>query len=501
MYTAIAWFVRNPVAANLMMIMLIVCGFLGAFIVNQEEFPNIDVKAVNVSVAYLGAAPEEVEKSVCVRVEESIKGLEGIDKLQSSATEGQCSVFAELVSDTDETVALNEIKSRVDGIIGFPVEAERPIVSKVTLARRVIQIALSGNVDERTLKELATGMREDIARIDSISQVNVAYIRPYEISIEVPERQLRRFDITLEQVAAAVRNASLDRPGGTIRTTDGEILIRATGQAYRGREFEDIVILTRGDGTQITLRDIATIRDGFEEGELIARFNNSPSAVINVSQVGTEDLIRIAEDTYAYLDEVGPTLPEGIDYQVWVDSSKELEERLDVLSTNALGGLLLVLIVLALFLKFKLAMWVAVGIPVALLGTMGLFPYFDITISTMTVMAFILVLGIVVDDAIVVGERIYAHEQMGKDPVQAAIDGTWEVSVPVIFGVLTTIAAFLPLVLVDSRLSDFFAVIGYVVIIALAMSILESQVILPSHLAHRVTVSYTHLTLPTNREV
>jgi len=486
MHTAITWFVRNPVAANLMMIMLIVCGLLGAFIVNQEEFPNIDVKAVSVTVAYLGAAPEEVEKSVCVRVEEAIKGLEGIDKLNSSATEGLCTVFAELVSDADETVALNEIKSRVDGIIGFPVEAERPIVSKVTLARRVIQIALSGDADERTLKELASDMREDIARIDSISQVNVAYIRPYEISIEVPETQLRRFDITLEQVAAAVRNASLDRPGGTIRTTDGEILIRATGQAYRGREFEDIVVLTRPDGTQVTLGDIASIRDGFEEGDLIARFNNAPAAVVNVSQVGNEDLIQIAEDTYEYLDEIAPSLPEGIDYQVWVDTSKELEERLDVLSTNALGGLFLVLTVLALFLKFKLAMWVAVGIPVALLGTMGLFPYFGITISTMTVMAFILVLGIVVDDAIVVGERIYAHEQMGKDPLQAAIDGTWEVSVPVIFGVLTTIAAFLPLVLVDSRLSDFFAVIGYVVIISLVMSIVESQLILPAHLAHRV---------------
>ncbi len=485
MHTAIAWFVKNPVAANLMMVLLIVGGAIGSLIVNQEEFPNIDVRAVSITVPYLGAAPQEVEKAVCVRVEEAIDGLEGIEKIQSSATEGLCSVFAELFVDADDTVALNEIKSRVDGIISFPAETERPIVSKVSLTRRVVQIALFGATDERTLKELARNIRDDIAAIDSISQVAVGYTRPYEISIEVSETSLRRFGITLDQVAQAIRTASLDMPGGTIRTIDGEILIRTSGQAYSGDEFGDVVVLTNKDGTRITLRDIATVRDGFQEGELIARFNNQPAVVINVAQVGSEDLIRIAEDTREYLARIGPTLPEGMSYDVWIDTSKELEERLDVLTTNAAGGLALVLIVLALFLKFKLAMWVAVGIPVALLGTIGLFPYFDITISTMTVMAFILVLGILVDDAIVVGERVYAHEQMGKDPIQAAIDGTWEVSVPVIFGVLTTVAAFLPLVLVEGRMAGFFSVIGYVVIIALFMSIIESQLILPSHLAHR----------------
>ncbi len=486
MHTAISWFVRNPVAANLMMVFLVVCGLLGALIVNQEEFPNIDVRAVSVSVPYLGAAPEEVEKAVCVRIEEAIEGLEGIDKIQSTATEGVCSVFAELFMDADDTVALNEIKSRVDGINSFPTETERPIVSKVSLVRRVVQIALFGNADERTLKEIARNMREDIAALDSVSQVSVGYIRPYEISIEVSENSLRRFGITLDQVAQAIRTASLDMPGGTIRTNDGEILIRTAGQAYNGSDFANVVVLTNKDGTRVTLRDIATVRDGFEQGELVARYNNQPAVVVNVAQVGSEDLITIAEDTRAYLKKIEPTLPEGLSYDVWIDTSKELEERLEVLNTNAAGGLMLVLIVLALFLKFKLAMWVAVGIPVALLGTIGMFPYVDITISTMTVMAFILVLGILVDDAIVVGERVYAHEQMGKDQVQAAIDGTWEVSVPVIFGVLTTIAAFLPLVLVEGRMSDFFSVIGYVVMIALAMSIIESQLILPSHLAHRV---------------
>ncbi|MFT5209226.1 MAG: multidrug efflux pump subunit AcrB [Flavobacterium sp.] len=485
MHTAISWFAKNPVAANLTMILLIVGGLMGSILVNQEEFPNIDVRAVSITVPYLGAAPEEVEKAVCIRVEEAIKGLEGIDKIQSSATEGMCSVFAELFADANATVALNEIKSRIDAINSFPVETERPIVSKVSLTRRVIQIALFGNADERTLKEVAREMRNDIASIDSISQVSVGYTRPYEMSIEVSEIGLRQYGITLAQVAKAIRNASLNMPGGTIRTADGEILIRTAGQAYHGEQYEEIVVLTNSDGTRLTLGEIAIVRDGFEEGELIARYNNQPAVVVNVSQVGSEDLIEIAEDVSAYLEVAGPLLPEGLNYDVWVDTSRELEERLDVLMTNAAGGLLLVVAVLALFLRFKLAMWVAVGIPVALLGTIAIFPYAGMTISTMTVMAFILVLGIVVDDAIVVGERIYAHEQMGKSKVQAAIDGTWEVSVPVIFGVLTTIAAFLPLVLVDGRMSDFFSVIGYVVIIALVMSIVESQLILPSHLAHR----------------
>ena len=485
MYTAISWFAKNPVAANLTMILLIVGGLMGSILVNQEEFPNIDVRAVSITVPYLGAAPEEVEKAVCIRVEEAIKGIEGIDKIQSSATEGMCSVFAELFADANATIALNEIKSRIDAINSFPVETERPIVSKVSLTRRVIQIALFGNADERTLKELAREMRDDIASIDSISQVSVGYTRPYEMSIEVSEIGLRQYGITLEQVAKAIRNASLNMPGGTIRTADGEILIRTAGQAYRGEQFEEVVILTNSDGTRVTLGEIAIIRDGFEEGELIARYNNQPAVVVNVAQVGSEDLIRIAEDVNAYLEVAGPRLPEGLNYDVWIDTSKELEERLDVLATNAAGGLLLVVAVLALFLRFKLAMWVAVGIPVALLGTIAIFPYAGMTISTMTVMAFILVLGIVVDDAIVVGERIYAHEQMGKSKIQAAIDGTWEVSVPVIFGVLTTIAAFLPLILVDGRMAGFFSVIGYVVIIALVMSIVESQLILPSHLAHR----------------
>jgi multidrug efflux pump subunit AcrB len=485
MHGAIAWFTRNPVAANLLMAVLLVGGVLALYTVHQEEFPNINTQMVSITVPYLGAAPEESEQGVCLRIEEAIEGVEGIDRLHTTAAEGACNVLAELLLDADANEALNEIKSRVDGITGLPVETEKPIVSKAVITRGVVQIAISGDVDERTLKEIGKEVRDDIAAMDGISQVTLAYVRPYEISIEVSEQVLRRYGLTLDQVANAVRNASLDMPGGTIRTEGGEILLRTKGQAYWGREFEDIVVLTRGDGTRVLLSEIATIRDTFEEGDLRARFNGEPAAVVKVYQVGKENTIQMARDVRAYVNDYQALLPPGLTLTLWTDESRQLVERLNILTDTALSGLLLVVIILALFLRFRLAMWVAAGIPIALLGTIAVFPYADISISTITVMAFILVLGILVDDAIVVGERVYGHEQMGKDPVQAAIDGTREVSIPVIFGVLTTMAAFLPLIIVPGRMAEFFGVIGYVVIIALVFSIIESQLILPAHLAHR----------------
>ena len=485
MHTAIAWFVRNPVAANLLMFILCVGGLLSLLTVNQEEFPNMDVPVVSITVPYLGAAPEEAERGVCIRVEEAIDGIEGIDQIHSIASEGACTVMAELAQNADDMVALNEIKSHVDGINSFPLETEKPIVSKFSIVRNVAQVAVSGDADERILKEVGQRLRNEIAAIDGVSQVGLKYVRPYEISIEVSERALRRHGLTLDRVTQAVRNSSLDMPGGTIRSEGGEILIRSKGQAYWGEDFADMVVLTRADGTKVTLDDVADIRDGFEEGDLYARFNGQPAVVIEVAQIGDEDIMQIAEDVNAYVKQARTRVPEGLSISIWTDTSKELTERFSVLNTTAGGGLVLVLVILALFLRLRLAMWVAAGIPIALLGCVATFPYIDINISTLTVIAFILVLGILVDDAIVVGERIYSHEQMGKPPMQAAVDGTWEVSIPVVFGVLTTVAAFLPLVLVRGAMTEFFGSIGIVVIVALVFSIVESQLILPAHLAHR----------------
>ena len=492
MHRAIAWFARNPVAANLLMFVLCIGGGLALMIVHQEEFPNIDPQVISIRVPYLGAAPEEVEQGVCIRVEEAIDGIEGIDRVHSVASEGLCNTLVEIDLGADEVVVLNEVKSFVDGINSFPLETEKPIVSKMALTRPVVQVAVSGDASERILKEVGQRLRDDIVALDNVSQVALKYVRPYEISVEVSETALRRHGITLNQVAEAIRTSSLDMPGGSIKTEGGEILIRSKGQAYRGQEFEEVVVLTRADGDKVTLAEIAQIRDAFAEGDLSARFNGAPAVVVEVGQVGQEDLLQIADDIKNFVAKERARLPEGLHLTVWTDSSLELIERLNVLNGTAGGGLVLVLVVLALFLRFRVAMWVALGIPIALLGCIATFPYVGINISTLTVMAFILVLGVLVDDAIVVGERVYSHEQMGKGRIQAAIDGTREVSVPVIFGVLTTVAAFLPLVLVPGRMSDFFSAIGMVAIIALGFSIVESQLILPAHLAYRKASSASH---------
>ncbi len=485
MHTAIAWFARNSVAANLLMWILLLMGTMALLTVNQQTFPNMDPEVVTVAVPYLGAAPEEVEAGVCIRIEEAVRAIDGIDKLRSSAMEGSCGVTIELTEGADPIQALNEIKSQVDSIITFPAETEKPIVSKFTMRGGVVQVVLYGNTDERTLKELGKQVRDDIAALPGVSQAHLNYVRPYEISIEVPENNLRRHGLTLVEIRNAVRRTSLDMPGGTIKSRGGEILLRAKGQAYLGEEFEDIVVLTRSDGTKLHIDEIGTVVDGFAEGDLLARFNGYPAVVIQVQRVGKEDTIGIAETVKAYMDDLRSDLPAGIQVASWWDESIMLRDRVDNLVSTAATGLALVLLILALFLRFRLAMWVAAGIPIAMMGAIGLFLFGDSNINILTIMAFILVLGIVVDDAIVVGERVYAHEQEGKSPVVAAIEGTWEVSVPVIFGVLTTIAAFLPLILSSGRMSQVFGTIGWVVIFSLIFSIIESQLILPAHLAHR----------------
>jgi multidrug efflux pump subunit AcrB len=440
---------------------------------------------VQIRVSYLGAAPTEVESAVCVRIEEAIEGSEGIDKIISEASEGYCSVTVELVAGVDKTKTANDIKSKVDAIDSFPAETERPVTAEISIIATVFQIVISGPADERTLKLVGQQIRDDIAALPDVSQAVLQFSRPYELSIEVSEQTLRRHGLTLAAIGQAIEKSSLDIPGGSIRTESGEILLRTKGQAYRGQEFEDIVVLTRTDGTSVTLGEIATVVDGFEDSDLQARLDGNPAVSIKVSRVGEEDIMSIAEEVKAYLALASNEVPEGIKLTIWQDESQDLVDRLDALSKNARSGLLLVLFVLTLFLRFRLALWVAAGIPVALLGAVSLFPVAGISISTMTVMAFILVLGILVDDAIVVGERVFAHEQNGSPRLEAAGNGTLEVSIPVFFGVLTTMATFLPFLSIPGPIGGFYKPLGYTVMLALAFSLVESQLILPSHLAHR----------------
>ncbi len=485
----IAWFVDNSVAANLFMAVLVVGGLLALPAIHLEEFPSIDTKVIQVTVEYLGAAPEEVSEGVCVRIEEAIEGAEGIDTIRSTAVEGVCAVIIELAENADSSDSLDEIKNRIDGIDTFPEETETPVVSRLLIKMLSLQIAVSGDADERTLKILGQQVRDDIAALDGVSQVTLSFVRPYEISIEVSEDTLRRHGLTLDEVARAVRRSSLDLPGGSVKTRGGEILLRAKGQAYRGGEFEEVVVLTRPDGTNVTLGEIADVVDGFRDDDLKAYLDGKPAVLIRVERVGDEDTLQIATAVKAYLEEARRRMPEGIELTVWSDRAADLEARVDALLGNARNGLVLVLLILALFLRFRLALWVAAGVPIAFLGALMTFPALGLSISTLSIMALILVLGIVVDDAIVVGENVYTHERKHEDQRNAAIAGTQEVYVPVIFGVLTTVAAFSPLLIVPGRMGKMFVVIGATVIVCLIFSLLESQLILPAHLAHRRTRS------------
>jgi multidrug efflux pump subunit AcrB len=480
----IAWFARNHVAANLLMFLIVAGGVFALPQIQQKSFPDIDVEVIRVTVPYLGAAPEEVEEGVCVRIEEEIQGINGIEKLSSTAAEGACTVAAELMSGYDTDRALSEIKNAVDAITTFPDEAEKPIVAQVTIRRVVTQLALSGDVDERTLKVYGQRIRDEIAALPGITQVELSNARDYEISIEVSEEALRRHQLSFDHVVEAVRRSSLDMPGGSLKTRRGEILLRTKGQAYVGRDFEDIVVLTRTDGTRLHLSEIATVVDGFEDDDRWASFDGEPAVLIQVFRVGDQKILELIETVKDYVEVAQLQLPEGLALTLWRDQSQSLRDRLDILSRNGRSGFILVFFLLACFLRLRLAFWVSIGVPISFMGALAFFPIVGISVDVISLFAFILVLGLLVDDAIVVGENIHSHQERAEDPLEASIVGTQEVSVPVIFGVLTTVAAFLPLVLAPGPMGQVFQGIGVVVILCLLFSLVESQLVLPSHLGH-----------------
>jgi multidrug efflux pump subunit AcrB len=481
---AIAWFAENHVAANLLMLLLVAGGLGSLPAIHQKVFPDINVEVISVGVPYLGAAPEEVEEGVCVRIEEELQGIEGIEKLSSSAAEGACGVSAELITGYPVNQALAEVKNAVDGITTFPEETEKPTVSHVSYRRNALKLALSGDVSEKTLKILGERIRDQISSLPGVTQVDLTNARNYEISVEVPEESLRRHGLTFDQVVGAVRSGSLDRPGGSIKTSGGEVLLRTKGQAYTGEEFERLVVLTREDGTRLLLEEVAQVVDGFEDDDRWAHFDGEPAVLIQVFRVGEQRVLELTERVKAYVAEVATRLPEGVRLTVWQDGARTLRDRLDILIRNGRGGFLLVFVVLALFLRLRLAFWVALGVPISFLGALWLFPVLDLSIDVISLFAFITVLGLLVDDAIVVGENIHRHQERAEQPLQAAIRGAQEVSIPVIFGVLTTVAAFLPLVLSPGEMGQIFGAMGIVAICCLVFSVVESQLVLPAHLGH-----------------
>jgi multidrug efflux pump subunit AcrB len=480
----IAWFAANGVAANLLMVFIIVLGAITLPGIKQEVFPEISLDAITIAVPYPGAAPQEVEEAIVIRIEERIQDLEDIKEINSVASENIGTVIVELQTGSDTQKALNEIKARVDAIDTFPDEAEEPIIEEVSLARQVINVAISGATDERTLKRIGERVRDDLMALPDITRADLVAARPYEVSIEISEQALRRWGLTFNEVAGAIRRSSLDLPGGSIETSGGEILLRTQGQAYDGRDFERLPLLTLADGTRLTLADVASVNDGFAESDQAARFDGQTAVMVQVYRVGNQGAIEISDAVRQYVAQMQPRLPEGILLTSWQDDTLVLRGRLDLLLRNGRAGLVLVFLVLALFLRLKLAGWVAIGIPISFMGAIAFMPGLGVSINVLSLFAFIIVLGIVVDDAIVVGENIYTRFQRGEVGFHGAVEGASEVSTPVIFAVLTTIAAFAPLLAVPGNMGKIMRVIPLVVIPTLVFSLIESLFILPHHLTH-----------------
>ena len=480
----IAWMAKNGVAAKMMIVVIMIGGFMSLFTIKKEVFPEFSADLITIAVAYRGAAPEEVENAVSVRVEEAISGIDGVAKIRSSSAEGVSMVIAELLHGANAEKVLDDIKAEVDAIDTFPTETEKPVIQEMIVKSQVINIAVSGDVDETTLKRYGERVRDEVSHIPGITQVELEVARPYEISIEVSEATMRRYGLTFDSVAMAVRRSSLDLPGGSIRTDGGEFLLRVQGQAYTTADFEKIPLKTLPDGSRLMLADVATIVDGFEDVVQFARFNDNPAVIVQVYRVGDQSAFEISRAVHDYCAKANLQFPDGMSVAPFADYSEYLKHRLNLLTKNAFYGLICVLIVLTLFMRIRLAIWVSVGIFISFLGTLWVMPSLDVSINMMTLFAFLIVLGIVVDDAIVVSENIYTHVQAGDNSLVASIRGASEVVVPVCFSIMTTVAAFAPMAMVEGNTGKILKGIPLIVVPTLLISLLESMWGLPNHLSH-----------------
>jgi multidrug efflux pump subunit AcrB len=482
----IAWFATNPVAANLLMVVIVGIGLLSALNIKRTMMPEFDIDVIDITMPYPGAAPEEVEQGIVLRIEEALSDLEGIKRIESDSRESVARIIIE-PEDEDEIIELmNDVKTRVDAIPSFPEGAEKPIVGRAELPMQALIIQISGDLDERSMKELAEQVKLDLISHPDISSVEIWGAREYEIAIEVSEHRLQEYHLTLGEVANIVASSSIDLPGGSVRTENGDIMLRTRGQAYRQADFESIVLKTFPDGTRLLLGDIASVNDGFEDLTGFAIFNGKYSIALPIMAFGAQDIIDAAAAAKEYVVEKNRTLPDSVTLTVWSDFSYYLGERLGMMMKNLAMGAVVVFVVLALFLEVKLAFWVMVGIPICFLGSMAVFgsPWVGGTLNIVSAFGFILVLGIVVDDAIIIGEAAYTEQEERGHSVDAIVTGALKVATPATFGVLTTIAAFMPTLFIDGGLGVFGEAIGFVVIFCLAFSLVESKWILPAHLAH-----------------
>jgi len=483
----IYWFASNSVAANLLMVCLLVGGLYTAMNLKKEMFPSTTINQVQITMIYPGAAPDEVEKGICVKLEDAVTGLEGIDKTTCVANEGYARTNIEISSDYDVKNVMAEIKNRVDGINSFPEQAEKPIINEIVIQQPVIRISIYGPVSEKELLKTAQDIRDEIIDLPNVSMASLSGNRDYEIAIEVKENTLRRYKLTFDEIANALRAASIDLPGGSIKTDRGDVLLRTVGQSYTGEEFAQTLIRTNPDGSRLLLGDIATINDDFVEDTERGQFDNKPAISITVNSVESESIIDISDQVLKYVANKKNKMPPNISIATWSDTSYYVRGRLDMMERNMIQGAALVLLTLTLFLRLKVAFWVMLGLPVAFLGAFMFLPMVDISINMLSMFGFIVVLGIVVDDAIVIGESAYAEIQHKGHSLKNVVVGAQKVATPATFGVMTTIAAFIPMLFVGTLFGSFFEAIGWVVILCLLFSLVESKLILPAHLAHMNT--------------
>lgn len=501
----IKWFSENHVAANFLMLLVLLAGFTTWFKLKKEIFPETSLDAVIVQVPYPNATAEEVETGVVLKLEDAISDLDGIKRYSSTSTESMGAMTVEVDSGYDVRAVMDDVKSAVDGISEFPENAEKAIIKEAIITAQVLSIAISADTDtdEKTLRKMAETVRDGLLNYRAedpegmiegglrflgsepmITKANLTNVRPYEISIEISQDKLQQYNLTLSEVAEAIRMASLDLPSGSIREKTGEVVIRTDGKIVDAQEFKDVVIVTRENGSSVRLDEIAEVNDGFQDVDLKTRFDGRQAVILNVYRTGNQDTTMIADAVKDYIERIAPTqLPEGVKLELWNDMSKMLEGRMDLLGRNGAIGLLLVFIVLALFLRPSMALLVAIGIPVSFAGGLWMMPHVGISINMISLFAFILVLGIVVDDAIVVGENIYTRIRGGEDPKIAAWKGTHEVGVVVIFGILTTMVAFTPMLGLSGVSGKIWPNIPLVVIPVLLFSLIQSKLVLPAHAA------------------
>lgn len=479
----IRWFTENGVAANLLAGIIVIAGFFIASTMKLELFPNLDLDTIKINVVYPGAAPSEVETGIVELIEDRIQNIEGIKKISAFASENIGTVIVEVERNYDTQIIRDQIKSEIDTINNFPEQAEEPRVEEINIRNEVISLAIYGDTNPLILKEVAEYIKDELNYQKGISQVEVKAFPELEISIFVSGDVLNEYNITLETVAQAIRSEAVDIPGGVIKSEEGEILIRTKAKAYNQSDFESIPVLKRSDGSIVRISDLGTVSDGFSDTKITSLFNGQRSIMLRIFAVGNQNALEVSEDVREFASSIKSTLPEGIHIEPFRDFTFYLKSRLNMLIENGIYGLILVFIILTLFLRPSLAFFVMLGIPISFLGAFIVLPVFDVTINLASLFGFILVLGIVVDDAIIVGESVFTEFQKHGGPgVNASVAGTKRVSIPVTFAVLTTIVAFIPILTIPGFLGKFFFPIPIVVIATLIGSLVESKLVLPYHL-------------------